>query len=72
MRTSGFAASVAFEQAQIGHTTILVAFAIVLGGATLSVAIAVGLSLRDGVERWLHRQMGAPHKPVGRDMFQHL
>ncbi len=62
--------AIAFEQAQIGDTTVLVAFAILVGGATLAVAIAVGLGLRDLVARWLADRFGTPRKH-DQDLFQH-
>ncbi len=65
------AVAVAFEQAQIGKTTVLVAFAIVLSGATLAAAIAVGLALRDVLTRWMQEQFSARRKSDRGDV-QHL
>ncbi len=64
--------AIAFEQAQIGQTTVLVAFAIVFGGLTLAAAIPLGLALRDVSARWLAEQF-APTRPekTEHDVFQH-
>ncbi len=66
------AVAIAFEQAQIGYTTVLVAFAIALGGVTLVLAIAVGLALRDVVARWLQQHLDASRKAEDWKVFQHL
>lgn len=63
--------AIAFEQAQIGHTTVLVAFTIVVGGATLAAAIAIGLAMRDVLTRWLNEQFDKRHKRDD-DLLQHL
>ncbi len=61
--------AIAFEQAQIGRVTVLVAFAIVFGGLTLAAAIAVGLALRDVMSPWLRDQFDSSGSK--RDIFQH-
>ena len=43
----------ALEQLGIARMTVLTAFAILLGGATLTAALAVGLGSQDLVRRWL-------------------
>ncbi len=52
------AVAMAFEHLGIGKTTVLVAFAILLGGAMLTVAIALGLGSQDLVRRWLAERFG--------------
>ncbi len=62
--------AIAFEQAQIGTTTVLVAFAIVLGGATLAASIALGLAFRDVLARWLLDRTDSRQKRE-QDVLQH-
>ena len=51
----------ALEQLGIARMTVLTAFAILLGGATLAAALAVGLGCQDLVRRWLaERSAGQP------------
>lgn len=44
--------AIAFEHLGIGRVTLLTAFAILFGGATLAAALALGLGLQDSVRRW--------------------
>ncbi len=64
--------AIALEQAQIGGTTVLLAFGILFGGVTLTAAIAIGFALREVVSRWLIEQVEAARSKQERDMFQHL
>jgi hypothetical protein len=50
------AIAMAFEQLGIGRVTLLAAFAILFGGATLAVSIAVGIGTQDIVRRWVNEQ----------------
>ncbi len=63
--------AIAFEQAQIGQTTVLVAFAILFGGVTLAVAIAMGFAARDLFSRWLAEQFDPSRPKRDGDLFQH-
>ena len=56
------AAAVALEQTGIGQLTILIAFAILFGGITLAVALAVGLGSQEIVRRWLAEYLEAAEK----------
>jgi hypothetical protein len=47
------AVAVAMEQLAIGRATALTVFAILLGGAVLTAALALGSASRDSVQRWL-------------------
>lgn len=64
------AISIAFEHLGIGRATLLIAFAILFGGATLSAALALGLGLQDVVRRWAAERFPAPapraeeHEPI--------
>ncbi|MBE3135434.1 MAG: hypothetical protein IMZ55_18360 [Acidobacteria bacterium] len=49
--------AVAVEQTGIGQLTIVIAFAILFGGITLALALAVGLGSQDIVRRWLARHI---------------
>jgi len=54
--------AVALEQTGIGQLTILIAFAILFGGITLALALAVGLGSQDIVRRWLAKYLEAAEK----------
>jgi hypothetical protein len=47
------AGAIALEQLGIGRLTVLVAFTILFGGATLAAAIAVGFGSQDLVRQWM-------------------
>ncbi len=66
------ATAMALEHLGIGRGTVLAAFAILFGGATLAAAIALGLGLQDVVRQWVatHVQTGAMVAPEG-DPIQH-
>jgi len=49
--------AVALEQTGIHQLTILIAFAILFGGVTLALALAVGLGSQDIVRRWLTKHI---------------
>ncbi len=53
------AIAIALEHAGIGQRTVLVAFAILFGGATLAASIALGLALQEPLRRWLSAQEAA-------------
>ncbi len=63
--------AIALEQAQIGRTTVLVAFSIVFGGVTLAAAIGAGLALRDVMKHWLLEQLNPARRKREEDVFQH-
>lgn len=54
------AGAMAFEHLGISRETVLIAFAILFGGATLATSIAIGLAMQDTVRRWVADQLGAP------------
>jgi hypothetical protein len=66
------AVAVAFEHLGIGRATLLTAFAILFGGATLAAALAIGLGLQDVVRRWAAARLPDPgstpseqsHEPI--------
>ena len=64
------AISIAFEHLGIGRATLLTAFAILFGGATLAAALALGLGMQDVVRRWAADRFPAPapaspeHEPI--------
>lgn len=51
------AGAMAFEHLGISRETVLIAFAILFGGATLATSIAVGLAMQDVARRWVADQM---------------
>jgi len=58
------AGAIALEQIGIGRTTVLIAFSVLFGGATLAAAIAVGLGSQDLVRQWMAGQAApAPRQP---------
>lgn len=59
------AISIAFEHLGIGRATLLTAFAILFGGATLAAALALGLGLQDLVRRWAAERFPAPQPHAG-------
>lgn len=65
------AVAMAFEHLGIGKTTVLVAFAILLGGAMLTVAIALGLGSQDLVRRWLAERFGAKPEEAHSETIHH-
>jgi hypothetical protein len=70
------AAAMALEQLGVGGRLPTIAFAIVVGGAVLAAALAVGLGARDAVaraiERHLGREEGAEPDAEDEDRIQHL
>jgi hypothetical protein len=64
------AISIAFEHLGIGRATLLIAFAILFGGATLAAALALGFGLQDVVRHWAAERIPAPprheheHEPI--------
>ncbi len=54
------AGAMAFEHLGISRETVLIAFAILFGGATLATSIAAGLAMQDIVRRWVGEQLGPP------------
>ncbi len=64
------AIAIAFEHLGIGRATLLTAFAILFGGATLAAALALGLGLQDVVRRWAAVRFPEPtvtdreHEPI--------
>ena len=63
--------AIALEQAQIGRTTVLVAFSILFGGVTLAAAIGVGLAVRDVMRQWLLDQLQATPRKREEDALHH-
>ncbi|WP_242342547.1 hypothetical protein [Anaeromyxobacter terrae] len=72
------AAAMALEHVGIGGELPTLAFAIVVGGIVLAVALAVGLGAREAVSRALDREArgearpGEPGTPAPEDKVQHL
>jgi len=64
-------AAIALEQVGIGRVTMLIAFSILFGGATLTAAIAVGVSLQDVVRGWVVRQFEPPATPAPEETLRH-
>ena len=62
--------AVALEHLGIGRATVLTAFAILFGGATLAAALAVGLGSRDMVHDWLAKRAQAG-PASGQEPFSH-
>jgi hypothetical protein len=65
------AGAIAVEHLGIGRATLLTAFAILFGGATLAAALALGLGLQDVVRRWAASQFGEPARPPEHEPIQH-
>jgi hypothetical protein len=63
------AAAMALDHVGIGRTVLLLAFAILFGGAVLAIALAVGLGARDVVGRALERQL---REPARDDKLDHV
>jgi len=63
-------AAIALEQLGIGRVTMLIAFSILFGGATLTIAVAVGVSLQDVVRGWVLRQFEPP-PPAPEETLRH-
>lgn len=59
------AGAIALEQVGIGRMTVLIAFTVLFGGATLAAAIAIGLGAQDVVRQWMTGHGGAV--PPARD-----
>jgi hypothetical protein len=51
------AGAMAFEHLGISRETVLIAFAILFGGATLATSIAMGLAMQDVARRWVADQI---------------
>ena len=64
-------AAIALEQIGIGRVTMLIAFTILFGGATLTASIALGLGLQDVVRAWVGRQFEAPPPPAPTESIRH-
>ena len=64
-------AAIALEQLGIGRVTMLIAFSILFGGATLTASIAVGVSLQDVVRAWVVRQFEPPAAPRPEETLRH-
>jgi hypothetical protein len=64
-------AAIALEQLGIGRLTMLVAFAILFGGATLTAAIAVGVPLQEVVRGWMGRQFDQPPAGAPEETLRH-
>jgi hypothetical protein len=65
------AGAIAFEHLGVGRTTVLTAFAILFGGATLAAAIAVGLGSQELVRRWLLQQTATPPTHTEEETIRH-
>lgn len=65
------AVAIAFEHLGIGRMTLLTAFAILFGGATLAAALALGLGLQDVVRRWVAVQIIDPAEPPRHETIEH-
>ena len=63
------AAAMALDHIGIGRTVLLLAFAIVFGGAVFATALAVGLGAKDAVSRALDRRLT---EPGHRDKLNHV
>ncbi|HEY6099194.1 MAG TPA: hypothetical protein VIW03_07175 [Anaeromyxobacter sp.] len=71
------AAAMALQHAGIGGALPTIAFAILVGGAVLAAALAIGLGARDAVARALERRSeeeprAAPGERAGGDRIHHL
>lgn len=72
------AAAMALEHLGVGGGLATLAFAIVLGGVMLAVALAIGLGAKDAVARALERRLPPGHPPADEDQpgedppIQHL
>lgn len=66
-----FAVAMAFEQLGIGRSTIVAAFAIVLGGVVLALALALGLGGKDMARTFLEKRLKKDRGP-GDDDLEHL
>jgi hypothetical protein len=66
-----FAFVMAFEQLGIGRSTVIAAFAIVFGGAVLSLALAFGLGGRDMARSFLEKRFKKDGN-ADRDGLKHL
>lgn len=67
--------SMALEQLEIGRETVVAAFAIVFGGAVLTLALAFGLGARDLAREYLESRLKKPEeapKEEKADEFEHL
>jgi len=63
--------AIAFEHLGIGRVTLLTAFAILFGGATLAASLALGLGLQDVVRRWAATRAEGPPQPREPETIQH-
>jgi hypothetical protein len=66
-----FAFVMAFEQLGIGRSTVIAAFAIVIGGAVLALALAFGLGGRDLARTFLEKRL-KKNGNADRDGLKHL
>lgn len=64
-----FAVTMALEQLGIGRDTVVIAFAILFGGAVLAFAIAFGLGGRDYAKEYLEKKLKGEEKE---DDIEHL
>jgi hypothetical protein len=65
------AIATALEHLGIGRATLLTAFAILFGGATLAGALALGLGLQDLVRRWVASQALDPSRQREPESIHH-
>jgi hypothetical protein len=62
-----FAVTMALEQLDIGKFSVLIAFAIMLGGVVLALALAFGLAAQPYIKAYIEKRMGATEKEDGND-----
>ena len=64
--------AIAFEHLGIGRVTLLTAFGILFGGATLAASLALGLGLQDVVRHWAaSRHFPDPSQPPEHETIRH-
>jgi hypothetical protein len=63
--------AIALDHVGIGRAIVPSALLILLGGATLASALAVGLGSREAVSRWIDDRLGHPPAGPGSDGIQH-
>lgn len=62
----------ALEQLGIARNSVVVGFAITLGGVVLAAAIAFGLGAKDLAKQFLERRFSPPQRDCGWDDLRHL
>jgi len=55
--------AIALDHVGIGHAILPSALLIILGGATLASALAIGLGSREAVSRWIDERLGHSVEP---------